>query len=149
MSRAEELRAKFKAKGEAIKQEMQSPFGEFRSKLYAFVDNDCTASTTDAFHQKMFELWEKSGRPPLDAWFLNTVKPKFNTTGVSPRWRNEPSWCFLDGEPMSFVAQYDEDDTTFYVFEGRREVKDGWVRVTKMSAQNDIGIVNLDGEIIG
>jgi hypothetical protein len=149
MSRAEELRAKFKAKGEAIKGEMESPFGQFRSSLYSFVVNECNASTSDTFNEKMFELWERSGRAPLDSWLSSTVKPKFKSTGPVPNWRSEACWCFLDGEPMSFVTQYDEDDTTFYVFEGRRDVKDGWVRVTKMGAQNDLGIINLDGEIVG
>lgn len=149
MSRSEELRAKFKAKGQSIKNEMESPFGQFRSKLNKFVSDLCNASSNDEFANSMHALRISSMESDLDEWFMKQVKPLFISIGTSPEWRFEPDWLFLEGKPMIFVAQYDREDETFYIFEGRRQIREGWVGVIRMSAQRDDAIVLLQGEIVG
>lgn len=149
MSRTEEIRAKFREKGAKIKEEISSPFGIFRKKLYSFVLNECSASIEDGFSRRIFDEFNRDGAQNIDAWLLKTVKTMFKFKDFPPRWRAEPRWCFLDDLPMTFVAQYENDEETFYVFEGFRAKADGSVRVTKIGAQGDNYIVNLEGEVVG
>ncbi|MCM2506073.1 hypothetical protein NDN16_20675 [Aureimonas altamirensis] len=109
MSRGEELRAKFKAKGEAIRRELESPFGQFRFRLQSFVSEVCDASIEDGFARFMYERWDASETGSLDVWLIEEVKPLFKSAGSAPRWRLEPHWLYHGDQPMTFVTQYDHD----------------------------------------
>ncbi|BCH58701.1 hypothetical protein RvVAR0630_13250 [Agrobacterium vitis] len=148
MSKADEIRAKFRAKGAAIKAEMESPYGRFRSKFSTTLDKYCS-NLDDSFMATIFEAYNETKPADIDAWIEQEIMPMFKSLGPAPSWRFEPDWAFVDNLPGVFVTRFDADDETFYVFQGARKTNDGLMRCTKISAQGDSYRSNMDGEIIG
>ncbi len=141
MSRGEELRAKFKAKGQAIAAQMNSPAGQFSSALFAFLHNEIDAFIDSEFTERMFQKFTIDAPADQAAWFQSEVKPLFRSATAPPTWVHEPDWCYHDGEPLEFLHQFtDERGTSFYVFRGRRTSTlggpDSWQAIYKMSAQD-------------
>jgi hypothetical protein len=141
MSRGEELRAKFKAKGQAIAAQMNSPAGRFSSDLFAFLHTEFDCFVDAAFTERMFQKFTADAPADQAAWFQHEVKSLFRSATVPPKWVHEPDWCYHDGMPMEFLHQFtDEHGTSFYVFRGRRPSSlggpDSWQAIYKMSAQD-------------
>jgi hypothetical protein len=155
MSRGEELRAKFKAKGQAIAAEMNSPAGKFRSALYGFVLDECHARSDNDFADQMFAAYETEKPTDLQAWFLVRVKPLFKSVSQPPTWVLEPDWCYHAGVPMEFLHQFtDDEDVAFYIFRGKLHVAlDGGVSghrmFYKMCAQDREGTIRFATNMIG
>ncbi|MGF9566995.1 hypothetical protein [Neorhizobium sp. JUb45] len=148
MSRAEELRAKFRAKGAAIKAEMESPYGQFRSKLSMSLDDYC-ATLEDQLAQQLFDRYSHDQPKDFDKWISDTVIPLFKSQNALPVWRFEPDWLCENGHPLTFIGQFEGQDETFYAFQGFRDTRDGKIRYTKLAAQGDSYRNNMEGEIVG
>ncbi len=150
MSRGEELRNKFREKGRKQAEEMNSPFGVFRSKLFSFVMTHCGAMSCDEFARKMYDKFIASGLPDADKWMIDNVPCLFRSVLKPPIWINEPDWAYEDGAPLVFIHQFsDEEETAFYVFRGSKVEEGGYKNFFKMTAQSKGGMIRLFGRIDG
>jgi hypothetical protein len=148
MSRGDELREKFRLKGQNIKAEMDSPYGQFRSSLSSFVENECNAASNEDFSKKMYERYLLEKQADVNAWFLSVVKPMFVNLIESPRWLFEPSWSYDNGVPLAFLSQFHDDDgNQIYVFRGTETIQGSKQHFYKMLAQRLRSEILLDGKI--
>jgi hypothetical protein len=150
MSRGEELRAKFKAKGAAIAAELNSPAGIFRSALFSFIREFCNAGPNQMFADVMFERFLAEAPADRTAWFNSKVRPLFIHMVSAPLWVDEPDWCYHDGIPMEFMHQFiDDNATTFYVFRGIHPSPYGGTQsFYKMSAQRSGATIRFSENLI-
>lgn len=154
MSRGEQLRAKFKAKGESIANDLNSHAGKFQSELFGFVLKECQAMSKPEFADLMFEKYKADQPVDRYAWFQRNVTSLFKSVTTPPNWVLEPDWCYHDGMPMEFLHQFqDEHGLSFYVFRGRQDyVRDDKIIGAKMfykvCAQSLDGTVLFDANMI-
>ena len=120
MSRTEELRKKFQEKGRAAVAELQSPRGQFASALHNFTESVYAASSSDKdFEDELFARFEIDAPADLTKWLASVTEGLFRSVAAPPVWVGEVDWCFHDGRPLVFLAQFSDDDgCTFYVFQG-------------------------------
>lgn len=145
MSRTEELRAKLRQKNE-----YDPLFSEFNVKVERFLNDDRAASAgSTKFMKELYEQYKRENPGDLRIWLQQKLLGKFASRSSKPIWRYEAEWCFLDDEPMEFLHQFDTEYSTMYIFEGRRESSEGFLRVIKMKEQDENGSVRIEGELIG
>jgi hypothetical protein len=80
-------------------------------------------------------------------WIRAKLDGKFLSQRGKPVWPDEPSWCYFEGQPMTFVHQFDDaDGTTFFVFhfiKNLTEPREGLVSYYKMLAQTKAGTIQV------
>lgn len=155
LTRGEELRRKFAAKGASIAASMNSPRGQFGQALARFTEKQFGIFVQEsAFVDMMFAQYEAAGSPDLNGWLHEATRGMFASRTKPPRWVSEPRWCFHEGIPLTFVEQFTHPDgPEFYVFEGERDVVIGPRRVRgraafyKMMAQDEEAQIIFEGVI--
>jgi len=146
VSRTEELRAKFRSKAATFGPE----FSDFNSRVEKFLEKNRSdsAGSTD-YIRSIYRDYKEYSPTNFDDWIEEKLNGKFVSRSKRPIWRYEPEWCFLDGEPMVFIHQFDTDYSTIYIFEGQRNVDGGYIRVLKAKEQDEEGSSRIDGEWLG
>lgn len=151
MSRTEELRAKFRKKGEEIVARIDERFFDFSACLNDFLIKNYNASTLNSeYERRLYEEYKIDTPTNLDTWFKEKTNGAFRSLFSFPRWIDEPTWCFHNGKPLEFMHQFEDDfGTTFYVFRGSREIgmdnsaSKGSVSFYKMCAQSPMGSIKF------
>lgn len=98
-------------------------------------------------HPKPDIKWIDSVPGAIQAWMIETIDRCFLSMDKAPRWVREPSWRFIDDNPMVFVSQIDlEDNATMrnnasagevlYLFSGRQACDEGWELKVKLVKQD-------------
>lgn len=98
-------------------------------------------------HPKPDIKWIDSVPGAIQAWMIETIDRYFLSMDKAPRWVREPSWRFIDDNPMVFVSQIDlEDNATMrnnasagevlYLFSGRQACDGGWELKVKLVKQD-------------
>ncbi|HHP6163829.1 TPA: hypothetical protein ACSEEH_005262 [Escherichia coli] len=91
--------------------------------------------------------WIKSIPTDVKKWMVYTLNKEFFFMTERPKWVREPSWRFIEDNPMIFISQVEfENNKTMaehlssgdviYMFSGKKEVDGGWELVIKMVIQN-------------
>src|ERR1700754_110728 len=109
------------------------------------------------FVRSIFENYKDAGLPVPNVswidlipasvvkWMGSVLDGKFVYASAPPTWVGEATWRFIGSCPMVFVGQVEaensDDDVlsagdVFYIFVGKLEAQDGWIRVTKMISQS-------------
>lgn len=148
LSRTEELKRKFREKGRLAVAEVTSPRGRFAAALHEFTQRTYGASSADeAFTAAMFERFEADAPGDLKAWLVSATNGLFRCTSERPAWVGEVDWCFHDGVPLEFLAQFADDrGVTYYVFRGLGADKRAFF---KMRAWDGDDRIVLSGAIEG
>lgn len=148
MSRSEELRKKFQERGRAAVAELSSPRGQFASALHKFTESAYAAASWDKdFEDELFRRFEVEAPTDLTKWLTSVTEGLFRSVGEPPIWVGEVDWCFHNGVPLEFLAQFaDNDDATFYVFRGFNEEMRAFF---KMRAWRGDDRIILNGKIEG
>lgn len=144
VSRTEELRKKL------TKQPPSEEYLAFITELETFLWSSRSASALGSdFAKRLFEEFKTSEQGDIGKWLLTRLDGLFTSELELPKWVDEPDWCFLDGEPMTFLHQFkDAEECVYYVFRGYRTTEHSGKRaVFKMTAQERLGRVRLSGEI--
>ncbi|MCX8571153.1 hypothetical protein [Aminobacter sp. MET-1] len=143
-----QLRKKFQEKGRAAVAELKSPRGQFASALHSFTESAYAASSWDKdFEDELFRRFELEAPADFMTWVASATEGLFRSVDKPPIWVGEVDWCFHNGTPLAFLAQFsDDDDATFYVFRGYNEEKRTFF---KMRAWRGEARIILDGKIGG
>jgi hypothetical protein len=154
MSRTEELRQKLR---ESFLKQAGPLWGDevwnaFNSAVDAFLISEKSASAlSSAFTKDLYDRYKSESPPDMASWIREKLDGKFLSQRAKPVWPLEPSWCYFEGEPMTFVHQFDDiEGTTFFVFqvvEQITEPHDGLVCTYKMIAQTREGTIKVAGDI--
>ncbi|WP_412065940.1 hypothetical protein [Rhizobium sp. SYY.PMSO] len=144
----EELKRKFQEKGRAAVTYLESPRGQFGSALHNFTESTYAASSWDKdFEDELFRRYEIEAPADLATWLASATEGLFRSVGAPPTWVGEVDWCFHNGAPLEFLAQFaDENDVTYYVFRGLTGEKRLFF---KMRAWQGGDRIHLDGKIDG
>jgi hypothetical protein len=154
MSRTEELRRKLR---ESFLQRAGPLWGDkvweaFNSAVDAFLISENAASAlSNDFTKKLYETYKADAPADMVKWIREKLDGKFLSQRAKPVWPDEPSWCYFEGEPMTFVHQFeDADGTTFFVFQFIKkltESHEGLVSYYKMLAQTKEGTIHVAGDL--
>jgi hypothetical protein len=156
MSRAEELRAKFRKKGEETIARIDERFFDFSACLNDFVIKNYNAATLNSeYEHRLYEEFRIDAPTNLDKWLKDKTRGEFRSIFGPPRWIDEPTWCFHGGKPLEFMHQFEDDfGNTFYVFRGSREIgmdnSDSKYSISlyKMCAQSPMGSIKFTDNLI-
>jgi hypothetical protein len=154
MSRTEDLRKKLR---ESFLQRAGPLWGDkvweaFNSAVDAFLISERAASalSTD-FNKKLYEIYKAEAPADMAQWTREKLDGKFLSQRDKPVWPDEPSWCYFEGEPMTFVHQFEDGDgTSFFIFQFVKkltEPHEGLVSYYKMLAQTKEGTIQVAGDI--
>lgn len=150
MSRMEELRKKLRSEKPDFERI------EFMVLLDTIANTYFNASTArgDKFRNDIYEKYKITNPDNKENWLKQQLDGCFKSIGDAPNWILEEDWLFYNEKPMIFVNQFKGDnDQIFYVFLAydefyyesiRRNVKKA---LYKMTAQDNLGILCLQGEI--
>jgi hypothetical protein len=154
MSRKEELRKKLR---ESFLQRAGPLWGDkvwdtFNSAVDAFLISERAASSLSTdFNKELYELYKADAPADMAKWIREQPDGKFLSQRDKPVWPDEPSWCYFEGEPMTFVHQFDDaDGTTFFVFQFIKRLTaphEGLVSYYKMLAQTKAGTIHVAGDV--
>lgn len=113
----------------------------------------------DLFVKKSFKIYSELGLPfpsiewldrlpsSVMKWMTNYLKDKFVSMDNNPKWVSEPSWRFIDEEPMVFINQVTflnneimenklSTGDVLYTFAGRKYIDEGWELKIKLIKQD-------------
>lgn len=96
-----------------------SPFVPFESEIF--------------FRELLTHYSDDPDEASISRWLRQEVEKYFVALSERPRWVQSPEWPFANGKPMIFVSQIDlsvhpgkpiaeffHDDTSLYVFVGKK-----------------------------
>jgi hypothetical protein len=154
MSRTEELRKKLR---DSVIQREGPLWGDkvwdaFNSAVDAFLTSERSASAlSNDFTKKLYETYKADAPADMAQWIREKLDAKFLSQRNKPVWPYEPSWCYFEGEPPTFVHQFeDADGITFFVFQFIKklaEPHEGLVSYYKMLAQTSEGTIHVAGDV--
>jgi len=86
---------------------------EFGGILLSVVEDQFCASLGGSdgedFRSTLYSEFVRCGRPKnVKKWLKERLIDQFKCISEKPRWMNVPQWPWCDGEPMIFIAQYDQ-----------------------------------------
>jgi len=121
----------------------EQEFFDFGGKVVNVAEREMKVSVFDdrdnTFLKRLLSEWISDGRPKgVKKWIRDRLSHYFRCVDKRPIWvQEEASWPFLNGEPMTFVTQYEMPDNevtrtsaatdeTLYVFVARTGTPDSW-----------------------
>ena len=129
MGRTEELREKIRRQQAA--RAPDPALVRFTDKINdAIADKGAYVYSSEGWVEQTFAAARGVPEAQWDAWIAEATRGLFLSTYAKPKWPgDDPTWCFHDNVPLTFVGQMpgdpDNPGKVLFIFTGCRQVETG------------------------